>query len=310
MRATKEARSDDLAELGDQELLRRFTMSRDPLAFRAITQRYGSLVFGVAQRLLGDTGRAEEVAQEAFFRLLHKPESVTRSLPGWLQRTTAHLAIDAIRSDDARRQREHDYVREADTRPTCEWAEVMPHVDRALMMMPEPHREALVRHFLMGVAQATMAEEEGVSPATMSRRVHCALAQLREILRAAGVLCTLSWLAWALEARCRTAAPASLMCGLGRMSLLSGMPGLMLSGSGARAIGALVFLLMAITPRPAFAASVVLGSSAMLAHQVDRVPVKLDDACLEWRLRRAEFDGFRVGSLLDLSDQPRAWWRR
>ena len=78
----------------DLELLDRFRARGDAEAFSEIVRRYASTVFAAGQRILGDSGRAEDVAQETFFRLLRRPEMVQQSLGGWLHRSATRLAVD------------------------------------------------------------------------------------------------------------------------------------------------------------------------------------------------------------------------
>src|ERR1043165_9662227 len=69
----------------DADLLRRFTAG-DEEAFTQIVERYAGLVFCVCNRVLGDRARAEDVAQETFFRLLKSRSGISQSLGGWLHR--------------------------------------------------------------------------------------------------------------------------------------------------------------------------------------------------------------------------------
>ncbi|MBP3956868.1 RNA polymerase sigma factor [Gemmata sp. G18] len=54
---------------GDHYLLTRYATRRDAAAFRALVQRHGALVLGVARRHLGDRHRAEDVFQATFLVL-------------------------------------------------------------------------------------------------------------------------------------------------------------------------------------------------------------------------------------------------
>jgi RNA polymerase sigma factor (sigma-70 family) len=59
-------------------------------------------------RLVGNSGQAEELAAEAFYRL-HQHRSQNRSeenLPGWLYRTAMNLGLGALRADSRRSRRE------------------------------------------------------------------------------------------------------------------------------------------------------------------------------------------------------------
>ena len=50
-------------------------------------ERYSSIVYAVALRVLGDTGAAEDVLQEVFLQLWRNPQLMTRAVevfrPGW-----------------------------------------------------------------------------------------------------------------------------------------------------------------------------------------------------------------------------------
>ena len=48
-------------------------------------------------RVLGDTGRAEEVAATAFWKLHSKPPASPQNVAGWLYRTALHLALDHLK---------------------------------------------------------------------------------------------------------------------------------------------------------------------------------------------------------------------
>jgi RNA polymerase sigma-70 factor (ECF subfamily) len=189
------------------------------------------LVFCVCNRVLGDRGRAEDVAQETFFRLLKSRSSVTQSLGGWLHRAATRLAVDALRSESARRKREAIVAAEAyelSPDPAGEgpsWADVSPHIDSALAELTAEERDLLVRHFLEGVSQAQIAAEWGVSTATLSRRMRDAVAALRLQLSRKGVAVVAGALFLMMSRNASAASmaiPASLKGGLGKMAMISG----------------------------------------------------------------------------------------
>ncbi len=74
--------------LADGELLRRFTLHGEEVAFAALVRRHGPLVLQVCQRLLHDPNTAEDVFQATFLVLarkanaLRKPEAVGSFLYG------------------------------------------------------------------------------------------------------------------------------------------------------------------------------------------------------------------------------------
>jgi RNA polymerase sigma-70 factor (ECF subfamily) len=65
-------------------------------------------------RLVGNSGQAEELAADAFFRL-HQHRAQNRSdenLAGWLYRTAVNLGLDALRANSRRSRREEHANRE------------------------------------------------------------------------------------------------------------------------------------------------------------------------------------------------------
>src|SRR3954451_5146659 len=112
----------------DLLLLDRYREEGDQEAFAEIVRRYASAVFATALRVLGDKARADDVAQETFFRLSQRPDAVKQSVGGWLHTAATRLAIDAVRSESSRAEREAKY----EPKPASEsmrWAEISPRVD-------------------------------------------------------------------------------------------------------------------------------------------------------------------------------------
>ena len=62
----------------------------------------------LAFRMLGDVGAAEDVVQEAFFRLLQAPIGDINDERGWLIVVTSRLCLDHMKSAASRRERPHD----------------------------------------------------------------------------------------------------------------------------------------------------------------------------------------------------------
>jgi RNA polymerase sigma-70 factor, ECF subfamily len=62
----------------------------------------------LAFRMLGDIGAAEDVVQEAFFRLVQTPVGTVNDARGWLIVVTSRLCLDHIKSAPWRRERPAD----------------------------------------------------------------------------------------------------------------------------------------------------------------------------------------------------------
>jgi len=217
------------AETGRQgddglELLQRWAAHGEAEVFARIVHQYAGCVYATCLRVLGDSGRAEEVSQETFFRLMRRPSEVTQNLGGWLHRTATHLALDTLRSENSRRRREIVYSTEC-AHEASSWAELSPCVDQALTELPEELRALLVEHYLLGRSQAELAERTGMSAATISRRVRRGLEEVRQHLRLKGVYALPAALAALLCHVAARQAPASLTTELGKMALLNGAAG-------------------------------------------------------------------------------------
>jgi len=202
----------------DLVLLNRFRESRDAEAFREIVRRYAAAVYATCHRILHDPGRAEDAAQETFYRLMTRPQRVSASLGGWLHRAATRLALDIQRSDTSRRRREATYE-STQTKDASTWADVVPQLDEALATLPEELRDLLVRHFLRGESQSELAAELSTSPATLSRRMKSALDALRQELGRRGIGLTPMILLKLLTENGRATVSPSLHLALGKMSL-------------------------------------------------------------------------------------------
>src|SRR3954470_18332951 len=133
-----------IAPENDFALLERFATAGDEEAFAEIVKRYAGVVYATSYRVTQDRSRAEDVAQEVFFKLLRRPTSVTQSLGGWLHQCATRLALDDVRSESARRRREANRRIEFDgvnEQQATTWGEISPHVDEALATLQPDARE-------------------------------------------------------------------------------------------------------------------------------------------------------------------------
>jgi RNA polymerase sigma-70 factor (ECF subfamily) len=74
--------------------------------FETLFVKYYPRIVGILQRIVGDHGRAEDLASEVFLKLYRRPlaHEPDANVGGWLYRTATNLGIDALRST-ARRSR-------------------------------------------------------------------------------------------------------------------------------------------------------------------------------------------------------------
>jgi RNA polymerase sigma-70 factor (ECF subfamily) len=74
--------------------------ARDPRLAVAFVRRFQQTVFGVAVAVVGDTGMAEDVAQQAFehaWRFADSYDARRGAVRTWLIRIAHNLAVDAVR---------------------------------------------------------------------------------------------------------------------------------------------------------------------------------------------------------------------
>jgi RNA polymerase sigma-70 factor (ECF subfamily) len=184
----------DASRVPDPALVLRI-VNRDQAALAEVYDRYGSLVYGVALRVLRDAPAAEEVLQDTFHRLWRMAarfDPARGSLPAWLAVTARHRAIDYLRR------------REPESEPDSAAAEVaipfdleeqilrnglMDRVRGALERLPDAQRSLVELAYFQGMTHSELAERTGEPLGTVKTRLRAAMAGLRKdlevILRAA-----------------------------------------------------------------------------------------------------------------------------
>jgi RNA polymerase sigma-70 factor (ECF subfamily) len=205
----------------DVLLIQQFAQERNPAIFAEIVKRYSGFVYSICHRILGNQDRAEDASQETFLRLLQKPESVTKSISGWLHRVATQIAIDIVRQDSARQKRESYYMSKMSLEES-KWKEISPYIDESLEELPEKTKLLLIQHFLEGKTQTQLAAEFRLSQPTISRKLHKGIKELRKILRKKGIVVKLAVLWKIIENNFVEATPVTLLKELGKMSMISG----------------------------------------------------------------------------------------
>src|SRR5438309_7867401 len=139
----------------DGERLERFVVQRDEEAFTNLVHRYGSLVLGVCQRVLGDTHQADDAFQATFLVLVRRASSLDGRGPlgNWLYAVAYRTATKARMTAARRRARERqamDSTSEAYTADEQVWDELRPILDEELSQLPRKYRAPLVLCYLEG----------------------------------------------------------------------------------------------------------------------------------------------------------------
>ncbi len=167
---------------------------RDEGAIAILYDRYGRLAFGLAYRVLGDRGAAEDVVQEAFLSAWRRAESfeLTRgSARTWLLSIVHHRAIDRLRGTAGRTRQDapiDDFERVLATDdPWREVSQVMQRetLQQALSTLPEAQRQAVQMAYFDGYTQQEIATAMAVPVGTVKGRLRLAMQRLRSLLAGA-----------------------------------------------------------------------------------------------------------------------------
>jgi RNA polymerase sigma-70 factor (ECF subfamily) len=163
-------------------------VNRDQSALAEVYDRYGSLVYAVALRVLRDGPAAEEVLQDTFHRLwivAARFDPARGSLPAWLAVTARHRAIDYLRrrapandSDSAAPEIELPF----DLEEHISRNGLMDRVRGALGRLPDAQRTLVELAYFQGMTHTELAQSTGEPLGTVKTRLRAAMAGLRKEL--------------------------------------------------------------------------------------------------------------------------------
>jgi RNA polymerase sigma factor (sigma-70 family) len=175
------------SEWPDEALLAGFGRS-DPAATAAFVARFQRRVYGLAVTIVGESGTAEEVAQEALLRAWRHAtvyDARRGSVVTWLLTITRNLAIDRMRARRAVPVAPDDALDAFLVEPGRDPAAVaVVHDDvgrlrDALADLPEAQRRAVVLAGVWGFSAREIAEREEIPLGTAKTRIRTALGRLR-----------------------------------------------------------------------------------------------------------------------------------
>jgi RNA polymerase sigma-70 factor, ECF subfamily len=160
----------------------------DQRAMTELFDRYGSMVYSVALRVLNDAGQAEDVMQEIFFQVWRNPNSFVAgrgSLGAWLAVMARNRAIDSLR-----RRRPTDPVEDVvlasttDLGSEVERNRMMDKVRGVLHGLPLEQQKSVEMAFFEGLSHSEIATRTGDPLGTVKTRIRSALISLRKAISA------------------------------------------------------------------------------------------------------------------------------
>jgi RNA polymerase sigma-70 factor (ECF subfamily) len=156
----------------------------DQSAVAQLYDRYSSVVYAVALRVLGDTGAAEDVLQEVFLQLWRNPgafDAARGSLAPWLAVIARNRAIDFLRKRKPETDLEDVIVSVApDLARDADRARAAEKVRGVIGAMPPPQRSALEMAYFEGMSHSEIASKTGEPLGTIKTRIRAGLITLRK----------------------------------------------------------------------------------------------------------------------------------
>lgn len=180
--------------LSDAELMARVSR-RDKRALEELYDRYSASAMGLALKMLRERSTAEEIVQEAFWRVWKRAatfELGRGQFPAWLLSIVHNLAIDEMRRRMARPNTistdiEDDAILElpdlGSDVPEVAFQKVTgEQVRLALNNLPDPQRSVIELAYFEGLTHQEIAARLNEPIGTIHTRARLALIKLRETL--------------------------------------------------------------------------------------------------------------------------------
>lgn len=180
------------SEKTDEEKIIRRCLAGDRDAYAALVDRYRSMAYTIAYRMVGDADEANDLAQEGFiaaYRNLRTFRSGSR-FSTWLCSIVLNKCRDHLRTrkntvpvDDLSGFRAPG---RADPERTASADETSAILQRALSALPRDYREVLVLKHIEGREYSEIAGILGVSVGALKVRAHRGREMLKVLLQKAG----------------------------------------------------------------------------------------------------------------------------
>jgi RNA polymerase sigma-70 factor (ECF subfamily) len=178
----------------DRKLVARIAAG-DDIALGRVYDRYSSLVYGLARRVTGSSGVAEEITQEVFVFLWQNPDRFDAqrgTLRAFLGSITHRRAVDSVRRDTRRQAREEREMTDpVATAPDADGVDIADRaaasdlagrVRSAVAALPADQRQAIELAYFGGCTFREVATRLGIPEGTAKSRLRLALAKLADAL--------------------------------------------------------------------------------------------------------------------------------
>lgn len=172
--------------------------NQDADALMILYRTHAPRVFSLSYRILRDRSAAEEVVQDAFWRLWQRPESFDPErgvLIAWLYAVSRNLALDRKRREN-RRPCENvihgmdGQVRGALSPEMAAMSDplVAGAIREAINTLPSDQKRVIELAYFDGLTQTEIASQQGAALGTIKTRLRLGLSKLREAMRNHGTV--------------------------------------------------------------------------------------------------------------------------
>lgn len=186
----------EAAACTDTELLAAMAQ-RQEWALAELYDRYATVLYSLALKILGQAAPAQDVLQEAFLTVWRKADLYNQkrgNVGTWLIVVCRNLAIDQYRAKMrlASRRVELDEAAEVVSAHAEDPAEAAAAVDdgrvlrQAMMLLPSEQKQVIEMAYFQGLSQSEIAEATGIPLGTVKTRTRQAMMKLREALQETG----------------------------------------------------------------------------------------------------------------------------
>jgi RNA polymerase sigma factor (sigma-70 family) len=177
-----------------EQAVRSRLVGRDETALAELYDQYGSFVFGLAARVIGDRRAAEDVTQDVVLYVWEHPaafEPDRGRLRTFLGTLAHRRAVDHVRREEARRRRgERDAAMQVSVPDVDEMAIALVAAERVraeVERLPVEQREAIELAYFGGRTYRQVAEELGIPEGTAKSRLRLGLRRIADALESNGI---------------------------------------------------------------------------------------------------------------------------
>ncbi|HEY6362613.1 MAG TPA: sigma-70 family RNA polymerase sigma factor [Vicinamibacterales bacterium] len=183
--------------------------STAPAAFAVLLENHRAFL-RYLERRVGDRALAEDILQDAFAKLLARPDQAPgdEAAVRWFYRSLRNAAIDQFRRRDARERAFEAFARELDTHehPAGETeGEICACVSRLAATLKPEYADALQQIEIAGTPVKAYAEQQGLSSSNAAVRLFRARAALKKRVTESCGICAEHG---CLNCTCRSSSPA------------------------------------------------------------------------------------------------------